>query len=256
MPHSTLNPSEKEIDLRRIDEMLAVLERSGQTDLMIEHLHSARTYLLGAMPEEYLIGLESAKSALNTVTDRNLRSALGETIANLLAEMSRHVELLTTEPRHHQHLRNHQPPPTGATSILWNFFNVSDTSLGIFYPKRFILAIFPSFDSAKSAEGVLRDASFAPDEVCAATGVEMLQFFEDLRLRSGIWGGLMGALSRGLGTEAAFVEQDSKYARTGAGFLAVYDPLEAECVRIRELVAPLGPISMRRYATGSIETLI
>src|ERR1700674_2151486 len=142
MPHSTLSQTEREIDLKRLDDMIAALGRSGQADLLIEHLHSARTYLLGAMPEEYLASLESAKRTLKTVSDGNLRSVLNDALTNLLAEMSRHWDL-TTEPRHHSHPRNHKPDPTGAISSLWNFFNVSDTSLGVFYPTSFVVAIFP-----------------------------------------------------------------------------------------------------------------
>lgn len=84
----------------------------------------------------------------------------------------------------------------------------------------------------------------------------MLLFFEELRLRAGLWGGLMEALSRALGTEATFVVQDSEQARAGAAFLAVYDPRESETEYICKLVAPWRPISMRRYAIGSIASLI
>jgi len=256
MPQSTLSQTEREIDLKRLDDMIAVLGRSWQVDLLIEHLHSARTYLLGAMPEEYLASLESAKYVLNTVSDGNLRSVLNDSLTNLLAEMSRHRESPITELRHHSHPRKHKPAPTGAASILWNFFSVSDTSFGVFYPKKFLVALFPSFDSAKAAEAALRSAGFTPDEVFAAPGVEVLRFFEELRLLAGLWGELSDALSRVFGTEAAFVAKDAKRAREGAGFVAVYDPLEAESPRIRELVAPFGPISMRRYSAGGIETLI
>ena len=64
MPHTTLSLKDREIDRKRLDDMIATLERSTQCDLLIEHLHSARVYLLGAMPEEFLVALESAKSAL------------------------------------------------------------------------------------------------------------------------------------------------------------------------------------------------
>jgi hypothetical protein len=84
----------------------------------------------------------------------------------------------------------------------------------------------------------------------------MLRFLEDLRVRAGLWGRLMEALSLTLGTEATFVVQDAEEARAGAAFLAVYDPREAETEHICKLVAPWRPISMRRYAAGSIETLI
>ena len=52
MRHSTLNPAEREADLARLDQMIAVLEPADAA-LLKEHLQSARQYLLGAMPEEF-----------------------------------------------------------------------------------------------------------------------------------------------------------------------------------------------------------
>lgn len=256
MPHSILNLENTEIDRKRLDGMIAALERSTQCDLLIEHLHSARVYLLSAMPEEFLVALKLAKTALNTVRDGSLRRAMSAALANLLEEMSLHEILPAGEHRHHAHSRIHKPAPPGGASTLRKFFNVSNTSFGIFYPKRFIVASLPSFDSAKGAERALLDAGFTADEVVAATGVEMLQFFEELRLRAGLWGGLMEALSRAFGTEATFVVQDFEQARAGAAFLAIYDPREAETEHICKLVAPWRRISMRRYAAGNIATLI
>jgi hypothetical protein len=256
MQHSALNRTETEIDLKLLDEMLTVLRRAGNADLLLEHLDSARIYLLGAMPEEYLVSLESAKDALNTVSDSSLRSALNDALTNLLAEISRYSYRDTTEPQHHSHPKSRKPAPPGAASPVWNFFSLSDTSFGVFYPTRCIVAIFQSLDSAKSAEAALLEAGFTADEVFAATGVEVLQFFEELRLWAGLWGELGSALSRALSTEATFVAKDTERARRGAGFLYVYDPLEAESSRIRELIKPFGPISVRRYTSASIETLL
>ena len=256
MPHTTLSLKDREVDRKRLDDMIAALERSTQCDLLIEHLHSARVYLLSAMPEEFLVALELAKTALNTIRDGSLRRAMSADLANLLDEMSLHEILPVGEPRHHSHSRTRELASTEGANTLQTFFNVSDTSFGVFYPKRFIVASLPSFDSARGAERSLLDAGFTSNEVVAATGLEMLEFFEYLRLRAGLWGGLMEALSLAMGTEATFVVQDSEQARAGAAFLAIYDPLEAETEHICKLVAPWRPISMRRYATGSIETLI
>ncbi len=256
MSHSNLSSTEKEVDLRRINEMIAALERSGDAGLLAEHLHSARNYILGAMPEEYVSSLESSKQAVSCVPDSNLRHALKDAIGNLLTEMSHHRDSQPGEPPHRVHSRNHAPVPAGATSILWNFFNLSNTSFGTFYPKKFIVAMLPSFESAKGAEAALRDAGFTDDEVLAAPGAELLRFFAELQRRAALWDELIDILSRNLGTEAAFVARDSERARRGAGFLAVYDPLEIESPRICRMIAPWHPISMRRYDTTGIESLV
>ena len=55
---------------------------------LLEHLHSARIYLLGAMPEEYLLSIESARQALDVVPDSKLRSRIDDSLSSLIHEMS------------------------------------------------------------------------------------------------------------------------------------------------------------------------
>ena len=66
--------------------MIATL-KDGDADLLKEHLQSARQYLLGAMPVEYLVNLECARTALNTVPD-DIRIRLDKTIAGLTDDIS------------------------------------------------------------------------------------------------------------------------------------------------------------------------
>lgn len=87
MRHSTLNPAKREADLGRLDQMIAALE-PGDTDLLKEHLQSARQYLLGAMPEEYLVNLEWARTALAAVPDGEARSRFNQTITELIGDIS------------------------------------------------------------------------------------------------------------------------------------------------------------------------
>jgi len=88
MRHSNLSPAEREADLTRIDQMIAALGRLREANPLMEHLHSARVYLLGAMPEEYLFSIESARQALDVVRDRKLRNSMDDTLSNLIDEMS------------------------------------------------------------------------------------------------------------------------------------------------------------------------
>jgi hypothetical protein len=89
MRQSTLSPAERETNLTRIDQMIAALEPLPEANPLMEHLHSARVYLLGAMPEEYLLSIESAKQALGVVPDRDLRKSMDGTLSNLITEMNR-----------------------------------------------------------------------------------------------------------------------------------------------------------------------
>jgi CHAD domain-containing protein len=87
MPDSSLNPAVAEFDLARLDEMIAALGRFRDVDLLKEHLQSARQYLMGAMPKEYLLNLEWARQALDAVPDSDIRSHMDDTIVKLIARM-------------------------------------------------------------------------------------------------------------------------------------------------------------------------
>jgi hypothetical protein len=87
MRQLTLSPAEREANLAELDQMIAALERLREPNPLMEHLHSARVYLLGAMPDEYLLSIESAKQALDVVPDGNLRNAMDTRLSILIAEM-------------------------------------------------------------------------------------------------------------------------------------------------------------------------
>lgn len=147
------------------------------------------------------------------------------------------------------HTESHEPE-------LSTFFKESDRCLGVFYPKHYILATFPSFAAAKQASLALRKAGFGEDEILAVPGSEALRFFEAVHDQAGLWGGLMTEVSRFFNTEAAFVDEDVERARDGAGFLAVHSPTEHESILVREIVVPFAPIAMHWYLPGAIQSLI
>ena len=128
--------------------------------------------------------------------------------------------------------------------------------MGVFYPKRYIIATFPSFEAAISARQALRDTGFRPDEIRAISGGAMLHFFSELRVRTGLLGDLMTEFSRFIGTEASFFDRDVWEARHGAGFLAVHCSTEQEADQIRELLTPLHPAAMQWYWMGVVRSLV
>jgi len=69
-------------DLGRLDEILENLgsEHEAQCELLREHLESARTYLVGAMPAEFELSLKMAKETLNCVSNAELRSRIEDFI--------------------------------------------------------------------------------------------------------------------------------------------------------------------------------
>lgn len=261
MPHATLGPEHRDADLQRLDELIAELGHSQQNrdDLLIEHLQSARNYLLGAMPEEYALSLQNAKDNLSLVRDEPSRRRLEHTLSSLLDEIE-HAGKLSEDKQPSPSLRTDRDAGAGDASgsgaDLFDFFKGAKTSLGVFYPWFYVIATFPSFELAKTAGDTLRRAGMGADEVMSVTGEEMLKFFDQLRTETSLFGALMEGFSRVIATEAAFVEADIRRAREGAGFLAIYHPDEADTQRLRERLAPLEPISMHWYKRGSIESLI
>ena len=139
---------------------------------------------------------------------------------------------------------------------LSTLFKGSETWLGVFYPKKYIIATFQSSESAICAKKALQAAGFRPDEVRAVSGGEMLQFFRELRVRTGLLGDLMTAFSRFIGTEASFLDRDVWEARHGAGFLAVHCSTEREADHIRGLLTPLHPSAMEWYRMGTVCSMV
>ncbi len=89
MRHATLSPAKREANISRLDQMIASLKPLREPNPLLEHLHSARIYLLGAMPDEYLLSIEAARQALDVVLNRKLRSRMDDTLSSLIDEMSR-----------------------------------------------------------------------------------------------------------------------------------------------------------------------
>lgn len=143
-----------------------------------------------------------------------------------------------------------------AATRLSHFFKESSSSLGVFYPRHYIIATFSTLEATRAAHHALRNAGFNEDEVMSVTGPEMMEFFKQFEEHAGILGDLMYRLSRTFGTEARFVDSDIDSALKGAGFLAVHSLSESESARVVGFVRPLEPLTMQWYLAGAIRSLI
>jgi hypothetical protein len=141
-------------------------------------------------------------------------------------------------------------------TTLTNFFKESDSKLGVFYPKHYIVATFPTIAGTEEAAQVLRNAGFSQSDVLAIPGSQILKYFEEFQSNSGLWAGAMTMLSRAFGTEQLFADADVQSAHAGAGFLAVYSPDQASTDRVKALLVPFGPRAMHWYEAGGIQCLI
>jgi hypothetical protein len=141
-------------------------------------------------------------------------------------------------------------------TTLTNFFQESDSNLGVFYPKHYIIATFPCFDKTKDAAQALRKAGFSESEVLAIPGSEVLKYFEEFHANSGLWAGVMTMLSRAFGTEQLFADHDVQCARAGDGFLAVHCAEDPTVARVRPILESFEPRAMHWYQAGGIQSLI
>jgi hypothetical protein len=142
------------------------------------------------------------------------------------------------------------------TDQLATLFKGSETWLGVFYPRKYIIATFSSFDTAMSGKQALRAAGLRPDEIRAVSGGEMLHFYHEMQARTGLLGDLMTEFSRFIGTEAGFFDRDVWEARHGAGFLVVYCSTQEEADHIRQRLTPLRPVAMQWYRRAAVQSLV
>ena len=140
-------------------------------------------------------------------------------------------------------------------SQLEEFFHGSDTQFGIFFPKNYLVAIFPGLPEALVAQRTLQNAAFSADEVLAVHGDDVVEHARELQRKGGVWALLLSELSRLIGTEAVYADQDLKMANQGAAFLAVYTPTEPKKRGAWALIEPLNPVEARHYSLGGIEVL-
>jgi hypothetical protein len=141
-------------------------------------------------------------------------------------------------------------------SQLATLFKGTETWLGVFYPRQYIIATFPSLETAQAGNQALRAVGFSSDEIRAVSGGEMLHFFREMRVRTGLLGDLMTEFSRFIGTEASFFDRDVFEARRGAGFLAVHCSNDQVADCICQQLIPSHPITMQWYRRGGVQSMI
>lgn len=105
---------------------------------------------------------------------------------------------------------------------------------GAFYPTDHIVTVFPTTVEAVRVKNELDLAS------PAAIGV--LEFATDEAAKEGIGGALKRELSKMIGTEAQYFDQDLEEARKGAAFVAAYCPDEESKSSIWRLLKSVNPI--------------
>jgi len=140
-------------------------------------------------------------------------------------------------------------------SVLAEFFRGSDTQMGIFAPRGYLIALFPDLSGAAMAQRRLLDVGFPQDEVIAVPGDDVVNFAREHAEHSGLGTLLMQALSRMFETEEVYADHDLKLASRGAGFLAVHAASDIKKQAAWTIIQPLDPIVARHYTNIGVEHL-
>ncbi|HEY4359964.1 MAG TPA: hypothetical protein VGN17_03295 [Bryobacteraceae bacterium] len=136
--------------------------------------------------------------------------------------------------------------------LLTDFFHESDFTLGVFYPRHCITAVFQSIAPAERAEAALRQAEFEADHVVVASGRDVLDYDRD---HITVFRAMMRAASRFFVTEQSFNDEDLEQASHGAGFLIVRCPHEAQKAEAWKIIKKENPLDARYYGIAAIEHL-
>jgi hypothetical protein len=246
----TLDTRRQQAVAERLETLIKRLEDSSdpQAPLLIEHLETTAALVSGSMPDEAINNLELAWSGARAVEDRDLRKTAMNEFSDLIRDLSPPGDV-----GRHPHER---PLSHGAaTADLSSFFHGTDTTFGIFYPAKFVVAVFWSLDSARHARQALRQIGFRDHDVIAVPGCELLRHLEELKKQSGIGGSLMKEFSRLIDTEASFVDRYHEWAKSGAAFLIVYSPEKDDANRAVEVLREFNPIAAHWYAASFVRTL-
>jgi hypothetical protein len=141
-------------------------------------------------------------------------------------------------------------------SKMTDCFAGSSSSFGVLYPMHYVLALVPSGDAAVEAGKALLAAGFPEGDVVEFAPDVFVKLVEAHRANKGLWSEFMEALSRVVGTEAAYIDLDLDLARGGAGAVAVHAESEEAKALAREVLMRSKPLAMRYYAHLSIEVYV
>jgi len=140
-------------------------------------------------------------------------------------------------------------------SVLAEFFKGSETQMGVFAPRGFIIALFPDLTAAEKAERTLLDAGFPAEEVIAVPGQDVVNLVKENAHKAGVGTFVMQGLSRMFETEEVYADHDFELASRGAGYLAVRAPSDVRKHEAWKLIEPFDPIVARHYSLLGVDHL-
>lgn len=145
--------------------------------------------------------------------------------------------------------------PRGAEPEFDPPFKDGAASFGSFYPKHYVLAVCADDAAAARAAAALGAAGFAPDDVVAASGAEVVAHAQDAKAAQGALTRLRAQWSRLYTDGADASRQLVELAGRGAAFVLAYAPDDGQADRAADAVRPLGPAVLRYYGAFTVTDL-
>jgi hypothetical protein len=134
-------------------------------------------------------------------------------------------------------------------SISTSFFKESISSLGVFYPMHYLVAVFPDLETAQKVGRNLLNGSFRDADVLALSG---RQFIELEAVASGV---IMRELSRFFKTEQLSTDHNLELAEHRAGFVFAHCPTEEAKTKAWAIIGQDNPMAAHYYDQVGIEEL-
>ena len=130
-----------------------------------------------------------------------------------------------------------------------------ETSFGSFYPKNYLLAVFPDDATAVRAGDALRAAGFAEDDVVVASGAQALAHDAALNANEGWFTRLREQWAKLYTDASAGTQRLLERARAGSAFVLTYAPEDDQRARAADTLRPLGPQRMLYYGAFTVTDL-
>jgi hypothetical protein len=137
-------------------------------------------------------------------------------------------------------------------SVQASFFKESHTSLGVFYPIHYIVAVFDTLAAAHRAEKNLRNAGFRDEDLFVATGPEFIEFE---KRETGVAGAIMQGISRFFKTEQLSTDHNLALAERYAAFIFVHCPHEKSKNKAWDIIHEELPLVAHYYERFSVDQL-
>lgn len=134
-------------------------------------------------------------------------------------------------------------------TVSTSFFKESLTSVGVFYPMHYLVAIFSDLPTAQQVRKTLLNANFRETDVLAISGRDFIELEKEA---SGV---IMREVSRFFKTEQLSTDHNLDLAEHRAGFVFVYCPFERSKAKAWEIIQAYAPIAAHHYDAIGIEEL-